>query len=62
MTALGWALRIVGGLIIIFGWFAYADKFGEIALFQNIATPIILTVVGAVLLFLGGMLGKPKKG
>jgi hypothetical protein len=62
MTALGWILRIVGGLIIIFGWFAYTDKFGQIALFENIITPIILTVVGALLLFLGGAIGKPKKG
>ena len=56
---LGWLLRIIGGLIIIFGWFAYLGSFGENTLqFMqgSVLYPIIATIIGLIIMFLGGAL------
>jgi arginine exporter protein ArgO len=64
MALFGWLLRIIGGLIIVFGWFAYLGTFGANtlkAMQDSIVYAIIATIVGLIIMILGAGIGRRKK-
>ena len=65
MTALGWLLRIIGGAIIVLGWFGYLGTFGEDGALQfmadSILYPVIATIIGIIVLIVGGAIGRSKE-
>jgi hypothetical protein len=65
MSLFSWILRIIGGLIIVLGWFAYIPNTwnAEAVEFMkgNILYPIIATIIGLIIIVIGGSLGTSKK-
>ena len=64
MSLFGWILRIIGGLIIVLGWFAYIPDVwnAEAVDFMkgNILYPIIATIIGLIIIVIGGSLRSKK--
>jgi hypothetical protein len=65
MSLFSWILRIIGGLIIVFGWLAYIpgtwDAEAVNFMKGNILYPIIATIIGLIIIIIGGGLGPSKK-
>ena len=64
MSLFGWLLRIIGGVIIVLGWFAYIpDVWNTDAINfmkDSVLYPIIATVLGLIVIIIGGALRSKK--